>query len=678
MERLYTIFLKSVFCSLTFLFIISSARAQNTAVADSLSNLISKAADDTNKLNLYNDLFFELRNNNPSHAVEIAEQHLKLAQTLQSQKGIANGYNNLGLGNFNLGNYDKALDYNLRALKIRETASNPVDLATSYNNLGLVYNRLKQYTLALQYHLKSLQIRTSLNDKKGVSNSYNNIGLVYLALGDTTKALESHFKSFELKKELKDKKGMSQSLNNIGTVYIAKNQPDKALEYLFQSMSIKQEINDKNGMAASYNNIGDVYVKKAEFRHNNADYDNAIRFYTKSLDIGLSIKLKEIVKTNYEGLSQAYHKKGDDAKAYEFYQKFIALKDSMLNEDIAKNEAEMQTKYDTDKKQKEIELLNKDVLLQATKQKTTRNFIVSGIILALVIIGFLVNRFYVNRKANTILTQKNKLIDQSRTELRSQNDIIERKNKDITDSIDYAKDIQNLILPSDKEMLSYFPDSFICYLPKSIVSGDFYWLHQTENKTFIAAIDCTGHGVPGAMMSFLGHSIIENVVKNKKITQPALVLKELNNEVFATLSYKNENISSKYGMDISLAAIDTQAMQIHFAAAHNALYLLRDGNLHEYKGDRISIGAFAEEKGFTQQIIPYQKGDTIYLFTDGFPDQIGGTERRKFYYNPFKELIQKVSFQPMQQQNQMLKNALVDWRGKRDQTDDILIIGIKL
>ena len=149
MERLYTISLKSAFCSLAFLFIISSAQAQNTAVADSLSNLIGKTANDTNKLNLYNDLFFELRNNDPSHAVEIAEQHLKLAQTLQSQKGIANGYNNLGLGNFNLGNYDKALDYNLRALKIRETASSPIDLATSYNNLGFWQCKLCQYYLTI-------------------------------------------------------------------------------------------------------------------------------------------------------------------------------------------------------------------------------------------------------------------------------------------------------------------------------------------------------------------------------------------------------------------------------------------------------------------------------------------------------------------------------------------------
>ena len=196
----------------------------------------------------------------------------------------------------------------------------------------------------------------------------------------------------------------------------------------------------------------------------------------------------------------------------------------------------------------------------------------------------------------------------------------------------------------------------------------------------LAAIDCTGHGVPGAMMSFMGFNLIENVVKTKKIEEPGLLLKELNREVFSTLSKKNENLNSKYGMDISIVSIDVNSREIHFSGAHHSLYMVSNGELTEHKGDKFSIGSLftGEEKDFTTHRIFYKSGDSMYLFTDGFADQIGGAERKKYYYAPFKKIVSENSSFTMNQQKVELENILLKWKGEREQTDDILLIGIRL
>ena len=246
--------------------------------------------------------------------------------------------------------------------------------------------------------------------------------------------------------------------------------------------------------------------------------------------------------------------------------------------------------------------------------------------------------------------------------------------------LNYAQKIQAAVLTSEEVWKKISPEHFIIFFPKDIVSGDFYWMHKTEKCLLIAAIDCTGHGIPGAMMSFLGYNLLENVVRGKSSFEPSLILKELNNEVFSTLSQKNENLNSKYGMDISLCAIYMDKREIHFAGAHHPLYLIRNGELLEFKGDKYSIGTLYTgiEKEFTTQQLFYQQGDTFYLFTDGYVDQIGGRDRKKYYYAPFKKTLLEIAQESMPQQKQLLEKEFLKWKGERDQTDDILILGFRL
>jgi two-component system, sensor histidine kinase LadS len=257
---------------------------------------------------------------------------------------------------------------------------------------------------------------------------------------------------------------------------------------------------------------------------------------------------------------------------------------------------------------------------------------------------------------------------------------LNKKNKDITDSITYAKRIQEAILPDQTLLNKTLNDHFILYLPKAIVSGDFYWIHEKNNKIIFAVVDCTGHGVPGAFMSIMGHNFLNQVVKEMDITEPGKILDEVNKKVSETLSNGHDYIEGEYGMDIALCVLDKKKMEMQYAGAYNPLCLIRNGSMTEIKGNRFSIGSFIEEnsKQFSNHSISLRSGDIIYLFTDGFADQFGGENRRKFMVDKFNQLLIKINSLDMGSQKEKLQEAFKEWKGKNEQLDDILVMGIKI
>ncbi|HAW53200.1 MAG TPA: hypothetical protein DCX54_12880 [Flavobacteriales bacterium] len=256
---------------------------------------------------------------------------------------------------------------------------------------------------------------------------------------------------------------------------------------------------------------------------------------------------------------------------------------------------------------------------------------------------------------------------------------IEEQKRSITDSIHYAKRIQNAILPPDDYVNANLPDSFVLYKPKDIVSGDFYWMNREDGRVMFAAVDCTGHGVPGAFMSIVGNHQLNYSVNVEHARTAAEILDKLNEGVTKSLHQKKEGSSVKDGMDISLISIEKEKMSLDFAGAFNPLYLVRDGELHVYKGDKFPIGAFLGEKleHFTNQQIDLKKGDSVYIFSDGYPDQFGGDKGKKFKYKQFQELLISIQDKTMKEQKAILDKTIVKWMGKLEQVDDILVIGVR-
>jgi len=257
--------------------------------------------------------------------------------------------------------------------------------------------------------------------------------------------------------------------------------------------------------------------------------------------------------------------------------------------------------------------------------------------------------------------------------------LVEEKNKEIIDSINYAKRLQDSILPQNELIKELFPESFILYRPKDIVSGDFYWAKKHNDLNLIAAVDCTGHGVPGAFMSFIGANGLNAAVDEKQLANTGKILDELNNSVHKSLNKATSEENVRDGMDLSLCSFDLKNMKLDFSGAKNAIYLIRDGSLTQHKGDKIAVGSFIPgEQNFSNKEIDLQKGDQIYLFSDGYPDQFGGLKGKKFMYKQFREKITEFSILSMKDQKTRLEQTMDAWMGSFDQIDDILIIGIKI
>jgi len=288
------------------------------------------------------------------------------------------------------------------------------------------------------------------------------------------------------------------------------------------------------------------------------------------------------------------------------------------------------------------------------------------------------------------------IIDTDVTARKQAEDGIRQQNEKITDSINYAKSIQEALLPPIEEIQKFLPESFILYKPKDIVSGDFYWIYQDSERIIIAVADCTGHGVPGAFMSLMGNNFLNDIIKVKGVYSPSEILDELNIQILNTLKQNSKNTSVKYGMDIALISLQAPSklsssgkgksslkedgLDLQFAGAHSPLFIFRGNQCIPVKGDQRSIGSFLkhEGQGFSNQLVRLQKGDMLYMFSDGYADQIGGPENKKIFSQPFRDLLQSICGLEITEQKEILDETIIDWKGKLNQTDDILVVGIRI
>jgi serine phosphatase RsbU (regulator of sigma subunit) len=714
------------------------------AKLDSLKQLLLKAPEDTTKANLMIEITRAyLYGFNDRDAMQAySEKNLILSKKLNYKKGIAYSYNYLGIVRWGKGDLDIALNYYKNALTLMREIKDLKGESSSLGNIGYLYNDKGDYTLAVEYTIRAKKIKEQLNDKRGMIVCYNNLGSIYLNQSNYKEAILSHFKSLKLSEEMSDsmgigssyiniaqvlesqnkldealqnykralpilgavgdKYGIGVSLNSIGNVYLSKKNYDAALDNYNRSLRIRKECNDKQGQAECYNGVGKVYLEKKKYKEamecqlqslrlqeitgtkkgvaltylslgdineKMNDYSKAVEYYKKALTISMEINSRDAIRDSYQYLASVYEKLQDGENALKFLNLYYAEKDSLLNKENFKQISEINTRYQTEKKQNEIELLTKDQVINEKtlkQQKIIRIALIVGLVLVCILLFSVYARYRFKQKANLLLEQQKK-------EIQEQNILI-------TDSIDYAKTIQEAILPSSKRVKELFPQSFILYKPKATVSGDFYWVGQKEEKTICIVADCTGHGVPGAFMSLLGFNMLDNIVE-KEYQQPSLILNRLNSEMVTAMTQEQFITASvKHGMDAAVISIDKDAMQLQYAGAHNSLYQIRNGKLTEIKADKQAIGSFkeGEQITFSNHTLNIEKGDVFYLFSDGFPDQIGGPNRKKFYYPPFKELLVSIHHLDMEEQKRMLDKTITDWRGERDQTDDILVMGIRI
>ncbi len=606
--------------------------------------------------------------------------YLNLAQSEFSKtnfkEGLGEVYNVIGNIQTDLSNSEAALNYNLKALKIREELNDSFAMASSLINIGKVYYNLQQYAKANDYYIQSLKIRELIKDQAGIAACYNNIANVFGDQGENEKALEYFKKSLEIKEKLGNKKGIAYTLNNLGSIYTSLNEHVKAREYYTKSYEIKKEINDARGMVSSLTNIG------ASYYYTN-DLTNAVKYFLLSSEEAKKVGARDIVLSSYQNAAETYSELKDYKNAATYFSLALSLKDSILSIESSKAMHEMQGKFNFEKQEKEIQILKQEKEIQeldVAKTKLIKNGFIIGFILILIIAFIIYNRYKLKQKANTKLELQKVEIIRQHNELNVAYEQIENKNKDITDSINYAKRLQEAILPTAEFERTFKEKGFILYKPKDIVSGDFYWMWKTNNLIYIAAVDCTGHGVPGAFMSIVGYNLLNQAVKEHKISEPAKILNEINKGITDTLRQYEEESTVKDGMDIALCCINTDTLELQYAGAYNPIWIISSGEFKEIKADKFPIGTFIGEEinSFTNNTFQLTKGDSVYMYTDGYADQFGGPKGKKFKYKKFQELLLENHLKPMNNQRAILEQTITQWKGDLEQVDDILVIGIQV
>ena len=568
--------------------------------------------------------------------------------------GVGSAYNNLGSTYEKLGKYDEAMDNLIKALNIYESQFDSLNTAKSLLNLGLLYSRQEDYVKSLELYNKSLEIREKLGDKDGIALLYNNMAIVNYYLEDFDNVRSYFEKAYEIYVELGNVRRQLMALSNIAEIHNIIGQKEKALATYFKILELDTELGHKGELAQTHYQIGSIYESRNDFR-------NAKKHFYLSLEIAQKIGAQVDIRDAYGQLMEIFKIEKKFEKALEYNELYLAINDSIFNVEKSRQIQEIETKYETKKKEQQIinlenEKIIKDLIIK--KQRNVSVFLIAGFVFVLIFILTLFVQIKRIRKANTILAYQ---------------------KSQITESIEYASRIQTAILPPGDYITSVIPEHFILYKPRDIVSGDFYWITHKDGKTIVAAVDCTGHGVPGAFMSMLGFAFLNEIVNTNDDLSAGEILNQLREYVKKSLHQTGKDDEAKDGMDIALCIIDIDKRKLQYSGAYNPLYLIRNNNFISLMADRMPIGIhIAEKESFTNHEMDIQKGDVIYIFTDGYIDQFGGPESKKYRLSPFKEMLMKITNKPMSEQKEILEVEFNMWKGKIEQIDDVLVMGIKI
>jgi serine phosphatase RsbU (regulator of sigma subunit) len=497
---------------------------------------------------------------------------------------------------------------------------------------------------------------------------YNNNLLPDSSISKLTQALQ-----IALRQKIDNK--VSLIYDNLANAYFtkaesSKNKSDytKVEQYAERALEMHIKENDSIGIGFIYGLLGATYL-------NTADYTRAEKYYKSAEEI--CIRLHDILglKTNYEEMSDMYANDKKFDKAYNYRCKYDSINKLYLNGQSQQQVQELNTKYQTERKEQENQLLTAKNNLSdevIKRQRLTVILIVVGLFGLFVASAFIFRSWKNQKKANVVIAQQ-------RDEVELQKQIVEVKNKEITDSILYAKRIQNAMLTSEAYIQKCVKEYFCLYKPKDIVSGDFYWAFMSGRKFVMATADCTGHGVPGAMMSMLGINLFNHLVAEKEIPSPDLVLNELRKEIIKALNSEESKEEAFDGMDCALLVIDFETLKLDYASANSSFYILRNKEMMECKADKMPVGKSPKEHvPFQLKNLQLQKSDVIITLTDGYADQFGGAQGKKFKYKQLEALITENAHCNLADMKQHLYRSFETWKGKLEQVDDVCVIGIRV
>ncbi len=646
-------------------------------------------------------------------------------------EALANNYSQLAFALAKNNKLSEATQYHKKAFDAYQKSGNKTNAAVALNNIGYLLRKNSKYTEALEPLNNAATLLKSINTEW--SEVYNNLGVNYAYMNKFFEAEIYFIKALGLQKTKNNSKGIAESNNYLALSGMLQNNSKDARDYVSRAIDISQRENYKDILAESYLILSKLEAKESNYKASQ-EYEGRYNKLMSELNQIETEQNKREQEVNYESekdekriLNEINEKekrelelaqlrlmteKIKQEREAEVKQQILLKEKTQQSLLAAQRQIEIQKKTlevvkleqekqkqatlfaerekETIKKQKDRELRSlaernrleaesriEKINLQQSKSRQKLyliGFILVGLLMLLALFGFLRNR-----RQKKVIAASNSQLKIFNEEVTQQKAIIEIKNEEILDSINYAQNIQSAILPQEHQLKENLPDAMMLYMPRDKVSGDFPWVYQHDDDFYVAAVDCTGHGVPGALLSVIGHFVLNESARRLDVNSPGLLLDYLHQGVKDTLK-QEQNIETRDGMDVALCKFNLKKFTLEFAGAHRHLYHLRNGELTEYKGTRRPIGGilYNESKGFQNTIIPLAKGDTVYFYTDGFPDQTGGEDKKKFMNYRVKEMIETHAHLTLTEQKIKFTEVFHAYKGVNKQIDDVLFIGVRV
>jgi serine phosphatase RsbU (regulator of sigma subunit) len=564
--------------------------------------------------------FFTFAQNEIGKAIPMIDQALDYFDEEKNEYEKSIAYVLRGACHLQIGDYDRGFEDMLKGLELGRKYNHEQAISVGEYMLGNYYLDSRDFELAYNHYEISYKFFEAMQDKSGMATVVAGLGNIATETEQYEVALEYHQKSLEISREISNPQVEARNLHDLGVVFEKLEQYETAIEYLNQSLAIRKEKRITQGIISCYTSLGRVYMALNWF-------DLAIEKLQEAITMAQEVgSLPKLVKA-YKVLADVYKKKGQAWEALDALEKYIELKNVVAGDESNAKLKAIQALHEAEDERQEAEIHRlKNIELKEAYQK------------------------------------------------------IESQNQHIIESIKYARRIQEALLPPESEMSKYDDMAFIFYRPKDIVSGDFYWYAHVGEQMILACVDCTGHGVPGAFMVVMGISLLDEIVNEQGITEPTEILTRLDQKIRQALKQdQTDTRNTQDGMDLSIVRFCGAMNKISFSGARSSLFYVRNNEINEVKGSMYPIGSsqYVGEKSYPQFEIDILPTDVFYMATDGFRDQFGGEENKKYTKPRFREFLRSISHLPMPAQDEALAKEFDSWKRHYAQTDDVLVMGFK-
>lgn len=665
--------------------------------------------------------------NEKEKAIRYAKKSLEYRKLEQDSEKIAVTMNTLGGFYSSVANFDSSVVFYQGALEYYRELGNKRSTGITLNNLGNQYLQLGQYDEAIRYYEEATSLFKEIDFVRGIAATLTGMAVIYEGQKQFDAALSVYQEVLEYTRRGDNRNELANTLSNVAvtyskllndslensygpyymdTIYIKRLKPqieygNQSVEYNLQALQIRQELENLRGVGITLTNLGSVYQSMGEFEKANiyfqewfslpedtqerdtrvviaigmgryamykSNYSQAISYFDQAYELAVEMNKKIYIQEATRNLADLYEKVEDYNNALKYFQEYHYVYDS-LNQETSKEQVnEMMVKYETAAKEKQNELLRKDQIIKDSQLKNTRKALLLVLVAVLVFVLLLI-----------LLVHQNRLRKRTNEELESKNKVITGQTREITASIQYAQRIQIAAMPPREFLEELFPDHFLLFRPRNIVSGDFFWTTRKDGQIITMVADCTGHGVPGAFLSMLSIAFLNEIVSKSDNLSADLILNELRSKIIDSLHQTDEPGGTQDGMDAALFIYEPELYKLQFAGALNPMVIIRNGEMEEIKGDQMPIGIHTFcNNPFTLHERQMEKGDMIYTYSDGYADQFGGPNDKKFMTRRFKRVLLEIHEQTTLVQKKFLESTLDEWKGDTFQVDDILVLGIRV